>query len=42
MEREQSTTVKILSTILAIFVILFSIAVVSLVPAACIKYLFFN
>ena len=42
MEKEQSIAVKILSTILAIFVILFSIAMLLLVPASCIKILFFN
>lgn len=42
MEQEQSKTVKVLSTLIAIFVILYSIAALILVPAACLKILFFN
>lgn len=42
MEQEQTKGEKVLTTLLAILVILYSGAVVVLVPAACIKYLFFN
>lgn len=42
MEQEQTKGVKVLTTLMAILVILYSVAVVVLVPAACIKYLFFN
>lgn len=42
MQKEQGKTVKILSTIIALFVILYSVAVGVLVPAACVKFLFFN
>lgn len=42
MVQEQSKTVKVLTTLMAILVIFYSVAVAVLLPAACIKYLFFN